>query len=227
MKLNLLDSIQRGNVLKILKQFKHSPWLLFNCGWNLSSYSPIGGVDLNALKSVCSNLDVRWVGESLSIKSEADRNFNLSFPIQRSQHQVNVVCEKIIRIQKVLPARLILGNPEKTINIDSKIDELEFTARILENVDCDFLIDFSSLFQFCKTQKFTPKEYIEVCSSKVRVLSLDEKSFEDDALGDLEVIFDRCNLEVVCAKVEILNRIDKKLEGSKLRKKVIERLGEF
>jgi uncharacterized protein (UPF0276 family) len=136
-------------------------------GLSLSIGSP-AELDIDFLESIKTFLDrygVRCYSEHLSYCSDSGHLYDL-MPIPFTEEAVRYVAGRVRRVQEVLERRMVLEHISAYAAQAGEMNELEFLCAVLEEADCDLLIDVNNVFVNSVNFDFDPCDYIRGLPSR-------------------------------------------------------------
>ncbi len=132
-------------------------------GLSLSIGDP-NGLDVGHLKRLRAFLD-RWeietYSEHLSFTSLAGEQSHELLPLPMTEKMVDIVVEKIERVQSLLQRPLVLENPTYYLVPESTMSEIDFIGDILSRSDATLLLDINNLFVNGFNHGFDPIEFLD------------------------------------------------------------------
>ncbi|MBU3023372.1 DUF692 domain-containing protein [Aestuariibacter sp. A3R04] len=88
---------------------------------------------------------IAMYSEHLSFCSGQGHMYDL-LPVPFTEEAINHVASRIKRVQDILERRLVVENVSYYLTTDNALTELEFTLGVLEEADCDLLLDVNNLY---------------------------------------------------------------------------------
>jgi len=130
-------------------------------GLSLSIGSP-AELDFEFLAEVKTFLDrysVRCYSEHLSYCSDEGHLYDL-MPIPFTEEAVYYVAERVRQVQDVLERRIVLEHVSAYVAQSRELSEIEFVNAVLQEADCDLLLDLNNVFVNATNFKFDAFDYI-------------------------------------------------------------------
>ncbi len=159
-------------------------------GLSLSIGSP-AALDLELVKSIKQFMrehDIRCYSEHLSYCSDHGHLYDL-LPIPFTFDAVTYVAERIRRVQDILEQRIAMENVSyyaaPKVNGRQEMTELEFMNAVLEEADCDLLLDVNNIYVNSINHRYDPLEFLRGLPTK-RILYAHVAGHFDEA-EDLKV----------------------------------------
>lgn len=134
---------------KYAKQFtaacERFPMLCHGLSLSIGSPAPL---DINFLKQLKQFFDKHQIvsySEHLSFCSDNGHLYDL-MPIPFTDESVRYVADRIKQVQDILERKLIIENVSYYAAPGQEITEIDFTRQILEEADCDLLLDVNNVY---------------------------------------------------------------------------------
>lgn len=144
---------------------EHTP--LTSHGLSLSIGSP-DALDLGFVRSVKAFLDrfqIDLYSEHLSYCSAQGQLYDL-LPIPFTVEAVEHVVARIKQVQDILERPLVLENVSYYASFADQLTELEFINAVLEQADCQMLLDVNNVFVNSVNHNYDPYEFIQALPSQ-------------------------------------------------------------
>ncbi len=132
-------------------------------GLSLSLGSP-APLDTNFLKEVKIFLDqhgVRCYTEHLSYCSDDVGHLYDLMPIPFTTEAVTYVAQRIRLTQEILERRIAVENVSYYAAPGQEMSEIDFVNAVLQEADCDFLLDVNNIYVNSINHSYDPYEYLE------------------------------------------------------------------
>lgn len=120
------------------------PFLIHGLSLSIGSPAPLNEQLLHDIKDFMAEHDVRMYSEHLSYCSDDGQLYDL-MPIPFTADAVRYVAERIRRVQDILEQRMALENVSYYAPTDSTMSEKDFLLAVLEEADCDLLLDINNI----------------------------------------------------------------------------------
>lgn len=134
---------------KYAKQFRaaceYFPMLCHGLSLSIGSPAPLDIDFLKQLKQFFDKHQIVSYSEHLSFCSDDGHLYDL-MPIPFTEESVHYVSERIKQVQDILERKLIIENVSYYAAPGQEISEIDFTRRILEEADCDLLLDVNNVY---------------------------------------------------------------------------------
>lgn len=135
-----------GGLAKKLRFFtERYPFLIHGLSLSIGAPSPLNETLLRDIKAFMQEHGIRFYSEHLSYTGDDGQLYDL-MPIPFTEEAVHYVAARIRRAQDILEQRMAVENVSYYAPTDSTLTEAEFTNAILEEADCDLLLDVNNIF---------------------------------------------------------------------------------
>ncbi|MEE9142560.1 MAG: DUF692 domain-containing protein [Gammaproteobacteria bacterium] len=131
-------------------------------GLSLSIGSP-AALDEDFVLRVRDFLDehqIRFYTEHLSYCSDDGHLYDL-MPIPFTQEAVHYVAERIRRVQELIERRIAMENVSYYATPSAEMTELEFINAVLNEADCDLLLDVNNIYVNSINHGYDPEEFLK------------------------------------------------------------------
>ncbi len=134
-----------GKLGKKLRFFtERYPFVIHGLSLSIGSPAPLNEALLRDIRAFMDEHDIRAYSEHLSFCSDDGQLYDL-MPIPFTDEAVQYVVGRIRRAQEILERRIAVENVSYYAPTDSSLSEQEFTLAILEEADCDLLLDINNI----------------------------------------------------------------------------------
>lgn len=139
--------IHVGGALKKKLRFftERYPFLIHGLSLSIGSPAPLNEPLLRDVKAFMAEHGIRFYSEHLSYTGDDGQLYDL-MPIPFTDDAVSYVAGRIRRAQDILEQRMAVENVSYYAPSDSTLSEAEFTRAVLEEADCDLLLDVNNIF---------------------------------------------------------------------------------
>jgi uncharacterized protein (UPF0276 family) len=120
------------------------PFLIHGLSLSIGSPSPLNEALVQNVKSFMREHGIRLYSEHLSFCSDDGQLYDL-MPIPFTPDAVSHVAARIRRVQDILEQRIAVENVSYYAPSDEAMTEIEFTKAVLEEADCDLLLDINNI----------------------------------------------------------------------------------
>lgn len=136
------------------------PMLCHGLSLSIGSPAPLDEHFLHRLKKFFDKHNIRCYSEHLSYCSDDGHLYDL-MPIPFTEEAVHYVADRIKRIQSILERRLVIENVSYYAAPGQELNEVEFITAIMQEADCDLLLDVNNVFVNSVNHRYDPMDYIK------------------------------------------------------------------
>jgi uncharacterized protein (UPF0276 family) len=123
------------------------PFSLHGVGLGLGSARGFSEEHLERVRALVERVEPVLVSEHLSWGAVHDRNLNDLLPITLNDAALNLLCERVERVQQVLRRRILLENVSSYLRFHAdSMSEAEFMAALARRTGCSLLLDVNNLY---------------------------------------------------------------------------------
>jgi uncharacterized protein len=133
------------HVLQVLR--RDYPVSLHGVGLGLGSAQGFSEHHLERVRSLAARIEPVFISEHLSWGALGDRQLNDLLPVSLGDAALNLLCERVGRMQDVLRRRVLLENVSAYVRFhDDAMSEAEFLAELASRSGCGVLLDVNNLY---------------------------------------------------------------------------------
>jgi uncharacterized protein len=133
---------------KLGKKFRYFteryPFIIHGLSLSIGAPSPLNEKLVLDIKGFMKEHDMRFYSEHLSYCGDDGQLYDL-MPIPFTEEAVKYVAGRVRRVQDILEQRIALENVSYYAPSDSSISEIEFLNAVLQEADCDLLLDINNI----------------------------------------------------------------------------------
>ena len=141
------------------------PFVTHGLSLSLGSPAPLDESFVQDVKKFLDKFNIRCYSEHLSYCSDDGHLYDL-MPIPFTQEAVQYVANRIKRVQEILERKIAIENVSYYAAPGKEIDEIEFINAILEEADCDLLLDVNNIYVNSVNHKYDPFEFLQALPSE-------------------------------------------------------------
>lgn len=141
------------------------PMLCHGLSLSIGSPAPLDEHFLQRLKKFFDKHNIRCYSEHLSYCSDDGHLYDL-MPIPFTEEAVHYVADRIKRIQQILERRLVIENVSYYAAPGQELDEVTFVKAILEEADCDLLLDVNNVYVNSINHRYDAMSFIKAMPSQ-------------------------------------------------------------
>jgi len=120
------------------------PFILHGLSLSLGAPSALNEDLIRDIKAFIKEHDIRFYSEHLSSCGDDGQLYDL-MPIPFTDDAVKYVAARIRRTQDILEQRIAVENVSYYAPTDTSLSEIEFTNAVLDEADCDLLLDINNI----------------------------------------------------------------------------------
>ncbi|MFG0806076.1 HvfB family MNIO-type RiPP peptide maturase [Pseudomonas fluvialis] len=148
---------RQGRQLRALTE--RLPFLCHGLSLNLGGFAPLDHALLRAIKVFLDSHGVLGYSEHLSACADHGQLYDL-MPLPFCEEQVQRVAERIRIVQDVLERPLIVENVSAYVRLPGGMDEAGFVRAVLEEANCQLLLDVNNVYVNSVNFAFDAQAYI-------------------------------------------------------------------
>ncbi len=135
------------------------PFMAHGLSLSIGGPTPLDMEFLKNLKSFIAEHNIRGYSEHLSYCSDDGHLYDL-MPIPFTEDAVKYVAERIRTVQDVLEQRIAMENVSFYAAPGAEMTELEFLLAVLEEADCDLLLDVNNIYVNSINHGYNAEEFL-------------------------------------------------------------------
>ena len=135
------------------------PFLIHGLSLSIGAPSPLNEKLLVDIKAFMREHGIRFYSEHLSYCGDDGQLYDL-MPIPFTDDAVKYVAGRIRRAQDILEQRMAIENVSYYAPTDSSMNEIEFVNAVLEEADCDLLLDINNIVVNSINHKYDALQYL-------------------------------------------------------------------
>ena len=135
------------------------PILLHGLSLSIGAPSPLNESLLFDIKAFMKEHGIKFYSEHLSYCGDDGQLYDL-MPIPFTDEAVKYVAKRIRRAQDILGQRMAVENVSYYTPTDSSLTETEFMNAVLEEADCDLLLDINNIVVNSINHKYDAREFM-------------------------------------------------------------------
>jgi len=205
-----LSELGSGHPLKVLESVrKDYDIVLHGVSLSFGSTDELNLPYLKKLKELADRIQPKWISDHLCWTGVDGENVHDLLPLPFTKEAINLLVERIRKVQDFLGQRILLENVSSYITFKhSEMTEWEFLSEISSLTDCGILLDVNNIYVNSVNHKFDPIAYLKsLPRERIGQIHLAGHSRQGEILVDTHDT-------PVCDEVWDLFRIALKLFGS-------------
>jgi uncharacterized protein len=164
----------------------HFAWYCHGLSLSLGAITPLDFTFLASLKSFLDHYQVACYSEHLSFSSDEQGLLYDLLPLPFNSDTVMHVAKRIQTVQDYLQRRIAIENISYYMPLDNELTELEFVAAVLNEADCDLLLDVNNVYVNCVNHNDDAKKFIQALPSH-RIAYLHVAGHQQQLLTDFDL----------------------------------------
>ena len=137
----------------------HYPLICHGLSLSIGSPAPLDKNFLLQIKDFLHIHKVQLYSEHLSYCSDDGHLYDL-MPIPFTNEAVKYVAGRIREVQDILERRLIIENVSYYAAPSQEMNEIDFINAVLEEADCDLLLDVNNIYVNSINHRYDPEEFL-------------------------------------------------------------------
>jgi len=154
--------MEMGGILG--KKFSHFaqryPMICHGLSLSIGSPAPLDEHFLIRLKKFLDKHNIACYSEHLSYCSDDGHLYDL-MPIPFTEEAVTHTAKRIQRVQEILERRIVMENVSYYAAPGQEMTEIDFLNGVLEQADCDLLLDVNNVYVNSINHKYDAESYIK------------------------------------------------------------------
>jgi len=135
------------------------PFVIHGLSLSIGSPAPLNEQLVRDIGEFMREHGIRMYSEHLSYCSDDGELYDL-MPIPFTEDAVRHVAGRVRRVQDILEQRIALENVSYYTPADKSMDEAEFTLAVLEEADCDLMLDINNIVVNSINHRYDAGEFL-------------------------------------------------------------------
>ncbi len=149
-----------GKLGKKLRWFtERYPFLIHGLSLSIGSPAPLNEQLVHDIRDFMAEHNIRMYSEHLSASSDDGQLYDL-MPIPFTEDAVKHVAARVQRVQDILEQRIALENVSYYAPTDTAMNEADFTLAVLEEADCDLMLDINNIVVNSINHRYDALEFL-------------------------------------------------------------------
>ena len=136
------------------------PFVTHGLSLSLGSPAPLDEKFVRDVKKFLDEHNIRCYSEHLSYCSDQGHLYDL-MPIPFTEEAVHYVAYRIKRVQEILERKIAIENVSYYAAPGKEMDEINFINGILEEADCDLLLDVNNIYVNSVNHHYDPIKFLQ------------------------------------------------------------------
>ena len=148
------------------------PFLIHGLSLSIGSPAPLNEQLVRDIKGFMAEHEIRLYSEHLSYCGDDGQLYDL-MPIPFTADAVKYVAGRVRRVQDILEQRMALENVSYYAPTDSSMSEKEFLLAVIEEADCDLLLDINNIVVNSINHNYDANEFLrDMPAQRIRYFHL-------------------------------------------------------
>ena len=135
------------------------PFLIHGLSLSIGSPAPLDEQLVRDIKDFMAEHKIRMYSEHLSYCGDDGQLYDL-MPIPFTEDAVKYVAARVRRVQDILEQRIALENVSYYAPCDSSMNEADFMLAVLDEADCDLMLDINNIVVNSINHKYDAHEFM-------------------------------------------------------------------
>nr|WP_010133633.1 DUF692 domain-containing protein [Microbulbifer agarilyticus] len=135
------------------------PFVSHGLSLSIGSPAPLDEALVHSIKDFIKTHNIRCYSEHLSYCSDHGHLYDL-LPIPFTEEAVHYVAGRIRRVQDILEQRIAMENVSYYAAPGQEMDELTFLKAVLQEADCDLLLDVNNIYVNAINHRYDPEQFL-------------------------------------------------------------------
>ncbi len=172
-----------GKLGKKLRFFtERYPFVIHGLSLSIGAPSPLNEQLVRDIKDFMAEHQIRMYSEHLSYCGDDGQLYDL-MPIPFTEEAVHYVAARVRRVQDILEQRMALENVSFYAPIDTSMSEREFLLAVLEEADCDLMLDINNIVVNSINHRYDASEFLNAMpAERIQYFHLAGHFVEDEDL---------------------------------------------
>jgi uncharacterized protein (UPF0276 family) len=144
---------------------QHYPLVCHGLSLSIGSPAPLDESFVRRIKNFLDEHDAVLYSEHLSYCSDGGHLYDL-MPMPFTPEAVQYVAGRIRRIQDILERRMVIENISYYAAPSQEMDEIDFINAVLEEADCDLLLDVNNIYVNSINHGYPAEEFLMALPAK-------------------------------------------------------------
>ena len=155
-----------GALGKKLRYFtERYPFLIHGLSLSIGSPAPLDEQLVRDIKNFMAEHNILMYSEHLSYCGDDGQLYDL-MPIPFTEDAVKYVAGRVRRVQEILEQRIALENVSYYSPADTSMSEADFLLAVLEEADCDLMLDINNIVVNSINHRYDPHEFLHKMPAK-------------------------------------------------------------
>ena len=171
---------------KFAKQLRaiseQTPLITHGLSLSIGGPAPLDEDLVFAIKKFINQHQVALYSEHLSYSNDGGQLYDL-LPMPFTEEAVHYTAQRVKRVQELLEQRMVLENVSYYLTPKKVLSEAEFITAVIEEADCDLLLDVNNVYVNSVNHDYDPMSFIQqMPSERVAYIHMAGHYLEDDGI---------------------------------------------
>ena len=139
---------------------EHYPMLLHGLSLSLGSPDPLDKDFIRRIGRFMDEHNIRYYSDHLTFCSDGGHLYDL-MPIPFTEQAASYTAERIQCVQDLLGRRIAIENASYYAAPGQEISEIEFINSVLQQADCDLLLDINNIYVNSVNHRYDPVQFLQ------------------------------------------------------------------
>lgn len=141
--------------------------VLHGVSLSLGGLDPLPRAQLRAIRELSRGIDAAWVSDHLCFGGFGEKRAYDLWPLPFTAECVRHVAARIAAVQHELGARILVENISSYVeHASNELGEAAFVAAVLEEADCDLLLDVNNVHVNAVNHGFDARAYLDAMPAR-------------------------------------------------------------
>ncbi|MBU3071312.1 DUF692 domain-containing protein [Aestuariicella sp. G3-2] len=137
------------------------PMVMHGVAMNIGSSDPLDLEYIHEVKALADRVQPLLVSDHLCWTGVKGARMHDLLPLPYTEEAIIHVADRIQNIQDILQRRLVIENVSTYLQAATPMQEWEFVTAIVEQADCELLLDVNNIYVSARNSNFDPRTYID------------------------------------------------------------------
>lgn len=163
-----------GRLGRIFREYTEAqPFVCHGLSLDIGGPRPLDKTFLHDLRAFLDTHGIEDYSEHLSACGDGQGHLYDLMPIPFTEEAVHYVAGRVRQVQDILGRRLALENVSYYTPMGAELDEISFVRAVLEEADCDLLLDVNNVVVNSINHGYEPTEFLDAMPlERVRYLHI-------------------------------------------------------
>ncbi|WP_018938534.1 MULTISPECIES: DUF692 domain-containing protein [unclassified Thioalkalivibrio] len=163
-----------GRLGRIFREYTEAqPFVCHGLSLDIGGPRPLDKTFLQDLRTFLDTHGIEDYSEHLSACGDGQGHLYDLMPIPFTEEAVRYVADRVRQVQDILGRRMALENVSYYTPVGAELDEITFVRAVLEEADCDLLLDVNNIVVNSINHGYEPTEFLDAMPlERVRYLHI-------------------------------------------------------